>query len=413
MRRFPTSLSTFISTFISTFSALVLGCALVCGSDTRAQTLYVLTDGAGLTTPQIHEIRPNCGPSLNSCSLPQATLRVVPIPVSRGGIAYHQGSVYVTDGFNLGQTNPNCRFHPGCAFVNYGPIFDLSVDDTPGAVRLLATDGKTIATLTLGCPTGQVQSRCAVPGMPQIAALDWDKQTGNVWVSDPTGTIAEVQRTPTGCRVLRSFKARTPLGVPPLFAPVQSLAVDPCGQRIFVADAGARIISVSIRTAGSLGVCRVSNLPSGNFIVGLARRPAQAVVLGRGCSGPNCPNCVPVATTNDPTVPNQSFRVDVTGVPMQTGAPSTAILLGSFTQGQVQPPGFCAPVRLGGALFMITSTVVRASLSGRAPCHGNAFVVLPIPNNPQLCGLTVYMQWGVGCRAGGISLSNGLAVTLN
>ncbi|MCP5043214.1 MAG: hypothetical protein GY944_19480 [bacterium] len=395
-----------------TVQFLVFSCfALTIGASTgNAQTLYAFVSGPS-AQPVIHELPLNCGPSLRQCPVPATAIG--PVAHGIGGIALFARNLTVTDGLQHAEINTACQTLQSCAYVGYGPISDIAYDETPGAIRVLATDGNSIAEFAPGCPRGAPLGRWTVPVLQgPLDALAWDRQSGNIWVTDSAAHLYEVQRTgPWSCKVLRMFPILDPQGGLPAL-PIGGLAVHPCSQRIFVADAVGRIFTVTSNGI-PLSTCVPASFTNGEFILGLAIRPKQAVALGTGCSGPGSPACQPVATTaNESVIPNPSFRIDLQNAPIPSGGTSLATLLLSVTPGPLSHPLLCTPLQLGGSIIAVTSTAVSPGI-GTAPCHGSAFGFLPLPNSPGLCGLTLYTQWVIISQGSGIALSNGLAITLD
>lgn len=386
-------------------------------SHAASQSLLLLTDGAATAgASRLHELPFGCGPSLASCPVQAGTLPLQPIPLGLGGLGYFRGQARVADGGFVNEVSlpPACNPLGGCALAGFGPVTDIGIDDTPFNAWLVATDGLSVARMPIGCPGSPPLSRCAVPGMPNPIAIDWDRRTGNYWVCDTTGLIAEVQFTSAfSCVTLRVFGvACAPPQVPVL--PIQALAAHACSQQLFLADAIGNVITMTMN-GFAVSCCRPASLGPGELIVGLAVRPAQPRVLAAGCSTAPCPPCAPLFTAaSDSVLPNPSYRLDLSFAPFTVPA-STAALFLSFTPGPTPLPGvFCTPLELAGQILTVAQTPTVPG-AGLAPCHGTAFAFLNLPNVQAMCGWQLYMQWVVLCGGPNpaLSMSNGLAITLD
>ena len=133
--------------------------------------------------------------------------------------------------------------------------------------------------------------------------------------------------------------------------------------------------------------------------------PPAVFPYGQSCHGLRC------ETEEWPIPNNKKFRVN-----LDSAKPNAALVfalgIDNTKWGAVRLP-FHLGVAAPNCFIHTSMDVVIAGL--KADGSGEARMVLPIPNNPLLSGVSVYCQWAAAdtkANAMGLSLSNGLKFTI-
>jgi len=175
-----------------------------------------------------------------------------------------------------------------------------------------------------------------------------------------------------------------------------SLAVDAAG---FATIGGSTSSSNWLTTAGAW-----NGSPGGNGDGMVARLDLLPTgVAAYGTSTPGCSGPLRAGVCSWPQVGNASFQGTCAGAP----ANGTGLLA-------IGTAGRTAPVTIAGAQFWIDLQGPTATVFETSNALGLAHVPLPLPANPALAGLRVFLQflWLDGCATGGVSASNALAITV-
>ncbi|MBL8901392.1 MAG: trypsin-like peptidase domain-containing protein [Planctomycetes bacterium] len=131
---------------------------------------------------------------------------------------------------------------------------------------------------------------------------------------------------------------------------------------------------------------------------------ALAVSYGTGCAGTNG---TPINTTRGlPTIPNPNFGYRMVSGP----ASQTAALWMGISSLNLDLSG------AGATGCFLLNTLDIASFSSATNASGEALIASPVPSDPLLDGLTVFVQWVAidpgAPRSLPVVLSNGLRITL-
>lgn len=381
-----------------------------------AQTLLTL-EVAPTGGVVLHEFFPNCVP-FRSCPVPAAAL---PNPLNSpfGGVTWDGQRVILTDGIQLTTIDAACNVTMSCPIWGIGPLFDIAADSLTNA--LYCTDGTSLAAFPIGCPTGGILLRRAMVPAPlqaPVTAIDVDRASGNLWVCDAVGVVAEVAFTSQwSATVLRSFPARSTVGFPAPVPPMHGLVFDACAGRIYLEDASGALIHMDL-AGNPQGWCSGPPRSTSSQLLGLARKPAQPQRIAGSCSPAGMPSCSPNVFTSggDTVLGNANLRLEVTGAPFPNSGPSIAIVVIDFAPGTLPVPGLCAPLQMAGTPLLLAigrGAVLSDIGSGTPPCHGAMWAPLPIPNAPQLCGLQLFTQWAFVDSQARIALSDALRLTID
>ncbi|MCK5941557.1 MAG: hypothetical protein KAI24_06280 [Planctomycetes bacterium] len=385
------------------------------GGPLSAQTVYALeSNGAGVET--VHRVALNCT-ALQSFPVPAWALPA-PVQFTFGGIAWTGQNLLVSDGGVLTTLDAQGNQLQSCPIVGFGVLHDIACDGASNTLHF--TDGGSLGSVPIGCPMGGLppQRRATVPAPLQVpvTALDTDPVTGNLWVCDAAGTIAEVAFVGQwSAQVVQSFPLAQLPGQQPAQLPVGGMVFDRCSNRILLADASGLLVQMDLQ-GNATGQCQLPTV-NGNLIAGLAKRARVPMALPGACAGNGMPACTPVCFTTggDATVPNPNLRVEVKHAPYQPGAVAHAFVALDIAQGQLQIPGLCGPLMLAGtpAMTLHYRGPLFYDWTATAPCQGWQAFDLPIPNQPTLCGFAVFAQWAFLAPTGAISLSDALMIAID
>ena len=165
--------------------------ALLLATTATGQTLYALeSNGAGVET--VHRVFMNCT-AFQQCPVPANSFPAA-ITNTFGGIAWNGQNLLLTDGGVMTTIDTQCNQLQSCPLMGLNLLHDIAMDGVTGTMHF--TDGGSLGSVPFGCPMGGIAParRATVPAplvMP-VTAVDVDTRTGNLWVCDAAGTVAEV-----------------------------------------------------------------------------------------------------------------------------------------------------------------------------------------------------------------------------
>lgn len=365
-----------------------------------------------------------CRPAVALCNLPYPQ---PPLPFA-GGTAYNSLNQVVWDSNGPLLVGASATSVPPCA-LSCGPIpvpglpagavvcglaFDelsqtlIAIDNTPSI--------RTFIVPPVGCP---------IPGFvcPLLNVFPPILQPGGLAFSEKNQLLYfSVSNFAGGAPQTLIFATRAPANpCVPLCAtpvpgcpngvqlgPVTGLAFDDATDDLYVTD-GAIVMRLTLNiavTPCTIAAVNCCQQPLVATYYGLELEASHPTTVGVSCLGAPCPACPAMAlsTSGDPTV-GMPYPLTVSNGPM----PSNAIPFIGFPGCTPGFPIFC------GRFHPPLAPLIQLpgfALAGAAPCGGSGTLVLPIPLNYAICGLSFCVQAIVLCPGPGIGLTNALNATV-
>ena len=377
----------------------------------------------------IQDVDNNCQAATTQCK----TSFPVRAPVAyAGGTAYdpRYQTVWVSEGWTLSefyaQNNPLCKqrcktrkasFANPQAYVSglacadkKARLFQLAT--LPGYMEIAVYDNRQT---TQRCPTKPVFCKRKLKPKSIATGLAYDEIRDLLYINIATAVsgggfsnLLWVSKASNPCQIICE-KAYYHCGK----GMVTGLAYSTCGQRLYATDGQITqpyVMLDPLHCKFKTGKCCKKQITP--FWRGLAVIPGwKAVSSGSSCTQAPCPTCpsMKMFTSGDPSL-GSTFGIGLQDAP--SGAFAALYLkVATAGTGIPLPPPFC------GTWFAFPSVFSYpvATLPGPAPCGGKTLQSLPIPVNPNFCGIKVTSQYFVFCVSGssfGLGLSNALTWTI-
>ena len=317
------------------------------------------------------------------------------------------GWTYTTDGLILVAHDESCNAVWRCPLPLISSSGWTGLDISESLDRAYFTDAVHLGYYHFdgSCPIGPIRHVCRAPAQlnTPLTGITLDNRDQSVWVCDASGQVANVVfNAAGGCTVRRIFRVSCPNASNLLS--LRGITLHGCRDLLYVTDNMGTVAAVT--TSGNvLRCCRYQRVQPARFLVGLDLDFDGGTVVGRGCTGPNCPPCMPEASLRGlPTLPSRCFGVRLDNAP--TNGRAVLMLNIGGPCPTIPIAGLCGPLYIGAPNWF--SPMMPITPTGAGLCDGSAFFSLPIPNNYFLCGLEICAQWLTLCPAGGLGISNGV-----